>query len=149
VITTGGRFRALSGVVHEALGRHVTYGADESFLLPRGAMGRLDPDWTLDAHVGYARPIGKNYRIEVYTDFFNFPTLIRDPGVARVDESYTFGAANPIVGGDYSDLIWLKSLGTTGAEGTNGSAVPRNPNFNNPTARFNPFFAQIGARLTF
>ncbi len=148
-VTTGGRFRALSGGVYEALGRHATYGAAESFLLPRGAMGRLDPDWSLDAHVGYARKLGRDLELEIYTDFFNFPTLLRKEGVFRVNEVYTFDVANPIVGGDYEDLIWLKGLGTEGEERNDGSPVTRNRNFGNPTVRYTPFFAQIGARLTF
>ena len=148
-ITAGGRFRALSGGVYEALGRHATYGAAESFLLPRGAMGRLDPDWSLDAHVGFARKLGRDYEIEVFTDLFNLPTLIKTEGVFRVNEVYTFDVANPIVGGDYEDLIWLKGLGNAGQESTDGSPVTRNRNFANPTVRYNPFFAQIGARLTF
>jgi hypothetical protein len=148
-ITTGGRFRAQSGGVYEALGRHATYGGAESFLLPRGAMGRLDPDWSLDAHLGFARKLGRDYEIEVFTDLFNLPTLIKTEGVFRVNEVYTFDVANPIVGGDYEDLIWLKGLGTEGQERTDGSPVTRNRNFGQPTVRYTPFFAQIGARLTF
>jgi hypothetical protein len=148
-ITTGGSFRAQSGGVYEALGRHATYGGAESFLLPRGAMGRLDPDWSLDAHLGFARKLGRDYEIEVFTDLFNLPTLIKTEGVFRVNEVYTFDVANPIVGGDYEDLIWLKGLGTEGQERTDGSPVTRNRNFGQPTVRYVPFFAQIGARLTF
>ena len=146
-LTAGGRIRALSGVAHEALARHVTYGVDESFLLPRGEMGRLDWDYTLDAHVGYARPIGHDMAIEVYVDAFNLPTLIKTEGVFSVDESYTFDAVNPVVGGDYEDLIWAKAQDADGNE--TSSPVLRNRNFNNPAARYTPFFAQLGARLTF
>jgi hypothetical protein len=146
-LTTGGRIRALSGVAHEALARHVTYGVDESFLLPRGEMGRLDWDYTLDAHVGYSRPIGRDMSIEVYADVFNLPTLIKTEGVFSVDESYTFDAANPIVGGEYEDLIFVKAQDSDGNE--TSSPVLRNRNFNNPSVRYSPFFAQFGARLTF
>jgi hypothetical protein len=146
-LTTGGRVRALSGVAHEALARHVTYGVDESFLLPRGEMGRLDWDYTLDAHVGYTRAIGRGMAVEVYADVFNLPTLIKSEGVFSVDESYTFDAANPVVGGDYEDLVFVKAQDTDGSE--TSSPVLRNRNFNNPAARYTPFFAQLGARLTF
>ncbi len=146
-ITTGGRIRALSGVAHEALGRHFSYGVNESFLLPRGAMGRVDPDWSVDAHIGYAREIGGGRTLEVFTDLFGLPDLFKKEGVYAVDEAYTFDSADPIVGGDYEDLIWLKSRTTTGEETSN--AVTRNRNFGNPSARYSTFFAQFGARLTF
>jgi hypothetical protein len=148
-LTTGTRIRALSGVPSDALGRHATYGQDESFLLPRGEMGRLDPDWSVDAHVGYARELGKKLELQVYTNLINLPTLLRTEGVYAVDETYTFDFTNPIVGGRYEDLIWLKGLGTNGEERTQGSPATRNRNFRNPTVRYTPFFAQIGARLLF
>jgi hypothetical protein len=147
MLTTGGRFRAFSGVATEALARHVQYGVDESFLLPRGEMGRLDPVWTLDAHIGYARLIRKDMKLEVYTDLFNLPTLFVDQDISLVDERYTIDAVNPVVGGDYEDLLWIMALDVDGKE-TSGTVL-RNRNFRNPSVRYTPFFAQIGARLTF
>jgi TonB dependent receptor/Carboxypeptidase regulatory-like domain/TonB-dependent Receptor Plug Domain len=145
--TAGGRFRALSGVAHEALARHHAYGVDEAFLLPRGEMGRVDPDWTLDAHFGYARELGRGMKLEVYTDFFGLPTLIRKEGVFSVDETYTFDAANPVVDGDYEDLIWVKATDEDGNE--TSRTVLRNRNFGNPAGRYTTFFTRLGARLTF
>ncbi len=81
--------------MYEALGRHATYGGAESFLLPRGAMGRLDPDWSIDAHVGYARKLGRDYELEIFTDLFNLPTLVKKEGVVRVNEVYTFDVGQP------------------------------------------------------
>ena len=147
MLTTGGRFRALSGVAHEALGRHFAYGPDESFLLPRGEMGRVDADWTMDARLGYERDIGRGMKIQVFTDFFNLPTLIKKEGVFSVDETYTIDPANPVVGGDYEDLVFAKAQTDDGEE--TADPVTRNRNFGNPAARYTPFFVQLGARLTF
>jgi hypothetical protein len=146
-LTTGGRFRALSGVATEALARHFKYGVDESFLLPRGEMGRVDPDWTLDAHLGYARDLPRGMKLEVFTDFFGLPTLVKKEGVVSVDETYTLNAANPVVGGDYEDLIWVKAQTVDGNESS--APLQRNRNFRNPAGRYNTFFTQIGARLIF
>jgi len=153
-ITPGGRFRALSGVATEALADHYLYGPSESFLLPRGAMGRTDFDWSLDVHLGYARDLGHGMDLEVFADTFNLPTIFMEEGVFSVDEQYAGyidashpGNANPIVGGEYEDLIWAKNLDESGNE----TSVPlgRNRNFGNPVARYTPFYLQLGARLTF
>ena len=56
-LTTGIRFRALSGIPKNALAAHYLYGADESFLLPRGQLGRTDFEHGLDIHVGYGRKL--------------------------------------------------------------------------------------------
>ena len=55
--------------------------------------------------------------------------------------------ANPVEGGTYQDLIWVKTINASGIE----SAIPigRNPNFFQPTARYAPASAQVGFRVTF
>ena len=56
-------------------------------------------------------------------------------------------AANPVTGGTFEDLIFVKTIDTNGNE----SPVPigRNPNFRNTSGRYAPLFARIGFRLTF
>jgi hypothetical protein len=55
--------------------------------------------------------------------------------------------ANPVAGGTYNDLIWVKSINAKGEE----TSVPigRNPNFGNTTVRYAPAYGRIGVRLTF
>ncbi|HEU5061463.1 MAG TPA: TonB-dependent receptor [Kofleriaceae bacterium] len=146
-ILTGGRFRAFSGVVQDALARHYLYGFDESFLLPRGEMGRNDVAWGLDAKIGYGRKLGHGMKLDIYTDLYSVEYLFLTEHVAAVDETYTFDNANPVVGGNYSDLIWVKEQDTTGIE--TSTPISRNRNFQNVSSRYNPFFVQIGARLSF
>ena len=151
-LTIGGRVRALSGIPRNALGAHYLYGADESFLLPRGSLGRTEFEHGIDLHVGYKHALPHNTAAELFVDVFN---VYNRQGTFRVDETYapqysSTGSpqnVNPISGGSYEDLIWAKAIDNNGGE----SAVPtgRNPNFGNTTARYAPAAAQVGFRVTF
>jgi hypothetical protein len=143
-VTTGTRIRALSGTPIDALGRHYLYGFGESFVLPRGAMGRTEFDWGIDIHLAYSRKLGKGMELEVFTDLYN---IFNDQGTFSVDEDYTFDPMNPIVGGEYEDLVWAKAQTTSGGE--QSVPVARNRNFLNVAGRYSPFSARFGARLTF
>jgi outer membrane receptor protein involved in Fe transport len=145
-LTTGARIRALSGEPRQALARHWLYGPNESFLLPRGTVGRTQFETGLDLHVGYARKLKSNMELEIYGDIFN---VFNDQGVAGVSDAFsTRSASNPIVGGTYEDLIFAKenSLSTGGETST---PIKRNPNYGNTTARYAPLTVQLGARLSF
>lgn len=159
-LTVGMRYRALSGVPQNALAAHYLYGSNEAFLLPRGEFGRTDFDHGVDLHVGYRRSLHRAVKLEVFLDVFN---AYNRQGTFSVDDTYapqfrisSVGVdgmpgreqnANPVSGGTYEDLIWVKSLDTNGVE----SAEPlgRNPNFHNTTSRYAPLSARLGARLQF
>jgi hypothetical protein len=142
---TGGiRFRALSGTPISALGRHYLYGFNESFLLPRGAMGRTDFDFSLDVHMSYGRQLGKGMRLEVFTDLFS---IFNTQGTFSVSQAYTLDEVNPVVGGQYEDLVFAKAQTAQGGE--TADPISRYGNFLNTTSRYSPFSARIGARLTF
>jgi len=156
--TVGMRLRALSGVPINALAGHYLYGANESFLLPRGQLGRTDFEHGLDIHLGYAKDLGKNYNLEVFIDLYN---IYNRQGEAGVDDNYapqfklsapnsTSGSeqnANPVAGGTYEDLTWVKTIDATGNE--TGVPIGKNPNFRNTTGRYAPANARLGLRLTF
>jgi len=157
-LTVGTRLRALSGIPTNALGGHYLYGGNESFLLPRGQLGRTDFEHGLDMHFGFARQLNKNYRVEVFLDVFN---IYNRQGQANLDNNYapffklsgpgggggTQQNANPVSGGTYDDLIFVKTVDNNGAE----TSIPigTNPNFRNTTGRYAPGNARIGVRLTF
>jgi hypothetical protein len=144
-ITGGARVRALSGVPIDALAKHHTYGIGESFLLPRGAMGRTEFEYGLDLHIGYARDLARGMRLEGFCDLFN---VLNRQGVASVDEDYTYlDSVNPIVGGEYADLVFAKRQTEEGGE--TSEPVRRNPNFRNASGRYAPLSARVGLRLTF
>jgi hypothetical protein len=151
-LTVGGRIRAFSGTPQNALGAHYIYGANESFLLPRGSLGRSDFDHGVDLHVEYARPLGRNMVLGVYADVFN---VYDSQGTSAIDTTYAPAVnlqgqrqnANPISGGSYEDLIWLKQVDDKGNE--KNAPIGRNPNFGNTIVRYAPTFGRIGARLVF
>jgi outer membrane receptor protein involved in Fe transport len=159
-LTVGARLRALSGTPTNALGGHFLYGGDESFLLPRGQLGRTDFEHGLDMHFGYGKQLNKNYKIEVFLDAFN---IYNRQGQANLESTYapffrlsgpgggggTQQNANPISGGTYEDLIFLKTIDETGKEPANPTPIGTNPNFRNTTSRYAPGNARIGVRLTF
>jgi outer membrane receptor protein involved in Fe transport len=156
-LTLGTRIRALSGIPRTTLASHYLYGPDESHVLPRGTLGRTDFEHGIDVHVGFKRKLTDKTSAELYIDVFN---LYNRQGTFRVDDTYapqyslTGGGVGgleqnvtPISGGNYEDLIWAKTISSTGAE----TAIPvgRNPNFGNTTARYAPASAQVGFRVTF
>jgi hypothetical protein len=156
--TFGARFRALSGVPENALGAHYLYGDNQSFLLPRGTIGRADFEHGLDLHVGYSRPLRRNMKVEVFFDIYN---IYDNQGTFGVDNTYadavkqsnpgqaggTLQNANPVSGGSYDDLIWLKTIDVDGNE--TPTPIGRNPNFLNTVSRYGPAYGRLGARLTF
>ena len=155
-LVLGARVRAFSGIPENALAAHFIYGPDESFLLPRGALGRTSFDHGVDLHVEYQRQIGKafdkNLSLSVYVDLFN---VYDHQGVFRIDQTYgppvslggSLQNANPISGGSYEDLLWVRQIDSKGNE--QPTPIGRNPNFGNPTRRYPPAYARIGARLVF
>jgi hypothetical protein len=147
--TTGARIRSLSGVPSDVLAAHYRYGTGESFLLPRGEIGRTNFESSLDLHVGYSRKLSKGMELEVYGDIFN---VFNDQGVYSIDENYTYrSAVNPIVGGTYEDLVFAKEVEQNMEPLGKETQVPAkpNPNFGNTSGRYAPLSAQFGARLTF
>jgi predicted TIM-barrel fold metal-dependent hydrolase len=72
-------------------------------------------------------------KLEFWTDLYSVEYLFMKEHVASVDETYTFDNANPVVGGTYSDLIWLKQQDTAGLE--TPDPVTKNRNFQNVAGR--------------
>jgi len=160
-LTAGIRFRALSGTPVNVLGPHYLYGSNQSFLVPRGSYGRSSFEHGLDVQVAYGRKfqVSKHpMTAEVFVDFFN---IYNNQGTFGVDESYasivrqnapgagggTIQAANPVSGGSFEDVIWVKTIDRDGAE--TGTPIGRNPNFGKVTSRYAPMYARFGARITF
>jgi hypothetical protein len=176
-LTIGGRVRALSGVPINALAGHSLYGPNESFLLPRGRLGRTDFDHGVDLHVGYARSLNtrrggriggilgalfgqsSQQKLEFWVDLYN---IYNHQGSAGVDDNYaprfrlsgpgglSSGIeqnANPVSGGTYKDLIFVKRIDADGIE--TSDPIGKNPNFRNTDQRHAPGYALFGARLSF
>jgi outer membrane receptor protein involved in Fe transport len=138
-VTLGGAFRAASGTPINVLARHVDYGAGESYLLPRGAGGRTDMTTSLDLKLAYGHKLSDQVSLEAFLDLFNVLNR-QDP--LRVDQQYSRNVADPIVGGDWSDLEHAK-------ERNSAVQLARNPNFRNVTLRSEPLYVRTGLRLRF
>jgi hypothetical protein len=151
-LTVGARLRALSGIPTNALAGHYLYGNNESFLLPRGQLGRTDFEHGLDMHFGYGYDLGKGRELEVFVDLYN---IYNRQGTFNVDQNYApyytkdgdQQNANPVSGGTYEDLIWVKTIDSNGVE--SGTPIARNPNFRNTGSRYAPANARLGMRFTF
>jgi outer membrane receptor protein involved in Fe transport len=144
-MTTGVSFRALSGIAHNALASHPTYGTGESYILPRGAIERSPVTTQTDIHVAYGYQINKTTKLEAFVDVFN---LFNSQEETDVDEIYTFDNAVPIVGGDRTDLEHLKTQDLATGTETQTTALP-NKNFGKLNARQAPTSVRLGFRLIF
>jgi outer membrane receptor protein involved in Fe transport len=156
--TVGARVRALSGVPVNALAGHYLYGANESFLLPRGQLGRTDFEHGIDLHLGYGRKLNQRMKLELWVDLYN---LYNRQGSAGIDDNYaprfklsaagsTAGVeqnANPVSGGTYEDLTFVKAIDGQGVE--TPQPIGKNPNFRNIDARYTPAYVLFGGRLIF
>ncbi len=159
LLTTGASLRAQSGLAHNVLGAspHPGYGTGETYILPRGVLGRSPVTSQMDVHLSYGRRINKTTTVEAFVNVFN---LFNQQDELAVDENYTFDFTNPIVGGDLNDAKHAKVLTDplTGinlggqapnAGGDTNQTVTPNKNFGHVSANQSPRNVQLGLRLTF
>jgi hypothetical protein len=148
-LTTALSIRAYSGRPIDAFGSHYDYGPSESFLLPRGSVGRTQFYKDADLKLIYGKNISRGMKAELTFELFNFTSFdfLQGQQEARVSSTYTFQDANPIVGGDTTDLVFLKGLDSRGRQ--LAAPVSRNLNYRNVTARWVPPYVRLGARLIF
>jgi outer membrane receptor protein involved in Fe transport len=154
-LTLGARLRAQSGTPYTALGAATNpqYGANESFLLPRASFDRTDFQFNADLHVAYAKKLGAT-ELNVYFELFN---LFNTQETAIIDQGYTVDAADPVVGGDKSDLPYIKptTSNTLGPNGLTPAAkramwpVVKSLDFGQPSSKMAPLSARIGVGLSF
>lgn len=143
VLITGVSFRAESGIPGNTLAAHPVYGANESYLLPRGALYRSPATSQLDTHISYGYQLAKTTRLEGFIDIFN---LLNSQDEISVDSTYTVQVSLPIVGGDAEDLLHAKR--TLSRRQTSNIVTP-SKNYGKLNARQNPLTGQLGFRLTF
>jgi len=106
-LTLGTSFRVSSGYPINIRGGSGTFvGTGVIFVLPRGAGGRIDPNYRWNLNFGYAYPLPRDLEVEFTARLIN---ITNAKAVLRVDERYSFNASNPIAGGDISDLKHAKS----------------------------------------
>ena len=144
VLILGFSFRGQSGIAHNSLASHPVYGADESYLLPRGNNNRSPFVWNVDLKATYGYKVSKTQTLEAFIDLFN---VLNDQSETDADERYTLDNANPIIGGDPEDLKHSKTLDGDGLE---QNATPEvNKNYGQLNARQAPLSVRLGLRYTF
>ena len=119
------------------------------YMLPRGAGGRVQPNyqWNLSAGYSYPLPV-KDLEIEFNARVLN---VTNAKAILRVDNIYTFQAARPIAGGDLGDLehakVWAQGGGSDNFFGR--AVVQPQGNFGVETSFQQPLTAQFELKLRF
>ncbi len=140
-LTLGTSFRAASGYPINIRGGSGTFvGTGVIFLLPRGAGGRIAPNYRWNLNFGYAYPLPKDLELEFTARLIN---ITNAKAVLRVDERYSFNASNPIPGGDIGDLKHAKSGQFSRL------VLVRQGNYGVETAFQQPLSAQFELKLRF
>jgi hypothetical protein len=118
-----------------ASGRPVgAFDGEGAAILARGAFDRTPPATAADIHVALRRA-----RVEAGLDVLN---VFDHRPAALVDERYTTAVVGgPIVGGDASDLVFLRA--------DDGTIAARNPGFGRATAFLAPLTITLYARAAF
>lgn len=129
---------ARSGQPQNALGTHPLAGPGETFILPRGSMGRTPIVTRLDLHLAYRTRLTDGTTLDAFVDVFN---VLNQRTALAVDQNYTFDPVDPIIGGDERDLAHLKNIA--------GQPVTPNPNYRSATAYQAPIAGRLGLRLSF
>ena len=157
-------YTARSGAPLNWFGSHPLYGADEVFLLPRGAGGRLPWVHNFDSHIGFNYKLSKDNLITVSADIFN---IFNFQQVAGLDQRYTLADVRPLRPADCAPLNGGQPRPCTAEDVRSGNVQVQfrtggpinpastarggdvNPNFMQPTSYQAPRSIRLGARVTF
>ncbi len=137
-LTFGLTFSAYSGRPIEVLGTHLYYGANEVYILPRGAGGRTPPVSQFDLSIGYDQQLGKGVSLRLFADVIN---LFNQRAVTNVDDAYTSDPVQSIPGGSIDDLRRLRTIF--------GGVPVVNSNYGQPVAFQEPMYFRFGGRIGF
>jgi hypothetical protein len=142
-LMVGSGFRLRSGVPISV--RAGSVHADQIYLLPRGAAGRVAPNIQWNLWLSYLYRLPWDIELEFIVRFFN---VTNAKATLRVDETYSHDDARPIVGGDREDLAHAKVVGAHGRF-FGRELVTRQPNFGAPVQLQQPVSAQFELKLWF
>ncbi len=164
-LTVGLTYQGQSGAPINYLASHPSYGANESFVLPRGAGGRLPFRHEIDAKVGVSYRINKDNQVQVTADIFNLfnfqAATAVDSTISNADllpfqapagknpqEAACLGGANqtqcPADG-----TLPIKEFDPVSGAVVNANSAQLNTNFKRPTGYQLPISVRFGVRFTF
>jgi hypothetical protein len=128
-----------TGTPITAMGYCIAANGWEYYLSKRGGFGRVDDDYEVDLHLGYAIKLPRDLELNVLLDVFN----LLDVQTETVRETrYTIGEE------DYNPIDWLTGETFTIDPG-DVENPPTNAAFNTPTRWTDPRRIRLGLRLTF
>ncbi len=105
-LTLGTSFRYQSGYpISLRAGNNRYNGLFPVYVVPRGAGGRVEPNYSWNLSISYAYPLPGDLEIEAAMRFIN---VTNSKAVIRVDEVYSFSNTRPVAGGDLDDLKHTK-----------------------------------------
>ena len=117
------------------------------YLLPRGAAGRIEPNYRVNLAISYSYPLPRDLELEFVARLVN---VTNAKAVLRVDETYSYDGARPIAGGDLGDLKHAKVHAQGGGGGFfNRQIVQPQGNFGVETRFQQPLSAQFELGLRF
>lgn len=163
-IIAGLTYEGRSGAPINYLGSHPLYGADEVFVLPRGAGGRLPWRHAINAKVGISYRISKDNVVQFTTDVFN---VFNFQAVTAVDQTITNSDVLPfqtndkdpqkaacLSGNSLPQCTGGNTAISTSTTDDNGNLIPLtraelNSNFKQPTAYQSPISVRFGIRFSF
>ena len=131
-LNLGLSYRGNSGTPLNVTAAHPIYGPDFTFILPRGAGGRLPFVHNFDTRLSANYKLTGDMVATVSLDVFN---LFNFQAYTSADQRYTLNNTSAIIGGTRKDLQSL--------------SVAVNPNYGRPTAYQSPRSLRLGARLAF
>ncbi len=155
-------YTGISGAPINYLASHPIYGADESFVLPRGSGGRTPWIHDINAKGGVTYNFDKDRALSFTVDVFN---LLNFQGVTSVDETISEKDLLPFVtpaGKNPQEAACLAGnaqtacpngqlpiIKSTDTGTTNATVSDLNPNFKRPTSYQAPISVRLGLKLTF
>ncbi len=104
-LTLGTSFRFSSGYPISLKASNNRYGLGSVYVLPRGAGGRVEPNYGLNLSVSYTYPLPGDLEIEAAARLIN---VTNSRAILRVDDIYSFQNTRAVAGGDLDDLKHTK-----------------------------------------
>jgi hypothetical protein len=105
-LTLGTSFRYQSGYpISLRAGNNRYPGLFPVYVVPRGAGGRVEPNYNWNLSLSYAYPLPGDLEIEFAIRWLN---VTNAKAALRVDEVYSFDDTRPVAGGDLSDVKHTK-----------------------------------------
>ena len=100
-LTLGTSFRYQSGYpISLRAGNNRYPGSFPVYVVPRGAGGRVEPNYSWNLSLSYAYPLPGDLEIEASARVIN---VTNSKAIIRVDEVYSFSNTRPVAGGDLND----------------------------------------------